>query len=213
MLSCVKTAEKYLANISAFSLSSVTVTSFPCSSFAFVSPIPPRFSLLDLTYFQNSRTQPTSRDLLLNFGTVSRSPERLKLEISNLVSRSTTGSTIEKVQNQVTYVKSLRHVRPTFKFWDCLHISGTAEAKNFKLCAQIDHREYYRKHTKLGQNRCGLCHLTHFYYIQPSKVVGLNPQNSPSTRKLTTPYAYLIIISVIKQQISILKKLEFYNKV
>ena len=30
LLSCVKTAEKYLANISAFSLSSVTVTSFPC---------------------------------------------------------------------------------------------------------------------------------------------------------------------------------------
>ena len=44
-------------------------------------------------------TQPTSRDLLFNFWTVSRSPERLKLEISNLVSRLTTGSTIEKMQN------------------------------------------------------------------------------------------------------------------
>ena len=41
-------------------------------------------------------TPPTSCDLLLNFGTASISPERLKLETSNLVARLTITSTIEK---------------------------------------------------------------------------------------------------------------------
>jgi len=44
-------------------------------------------------------TQPTSRDLLLNFGTASISFEWLKLETSNLVPRLTGWSTIEKMQN------------------------------------------------------------------------------------------------------------------
>ena len=44
-------------------------------------------------------TQPRSRDLLLNFGTASISPERLKLETSNLVPRLITRSTVENIQN------------------------------------------------------------------------------------------------------------------
>jgi len=52
-LSRVNTAEKYLANTSAYPLSSVTFTSLPKSSFPFMSPIPPWFCRLDLTYFQN----------------------------------------------------------------------------------------------------------------------------------------------------------------
>ena len=36
----------------------------------------------------------------------------------------------------VAYVKW-----PTFKFRDCLHISGTAEARNFKFGMQLDHKE------------------------------------------------------------------------
>ena len=44
-------------------------------------------------------TQPTSCDLLFNFGTAFISPERLKLETSNYVPRLITGSTIENIQN------------------------------------------------------------------------------------------------------------------
>ena len=44
-------------------------------------------------------TQPTSRDLLLNFGTASISPERLKLETSHLVPGLITWSTMENIQN------------------------------------------------------------------------------------------------------------------
>ena len=44
-------------------------------------------------------TQPTSRDLLLNFGTASISPERLKPETSILVPILAAWSTSEEMQN------------------------------------------------------------------------------------------------------------------
>ena len=34
---------------------------------------------------------------------------------------------------------------PTFKFWDPLYISATAEATNVKFGVQNDYKEYYRK--------------------------------------------------------------------
>ena len=42
----------------------------------------------------------------------------------------------------------------------CLHISGIAEARNFKFGAQIDHTEYYRENSKLGHTGTQVTLLT-----------------------------------------------------
>ena len=48
----------------------------------------------------------------------------------------------------VSYTAGFMHYGP---FWDCLDISGTAEARNFKFGAQIENAECYGKNAKLGQ--------------------------------------------------------------
>jgi len=42
---------------------------------------------------------------------------------------------------------------PTFKFWDCLYISGTTEARKFTFWARIDNKEYYGTKCKTRSNR------------------------------------------------------------
>ena len=76
-----------------------------------------------------------------NFGTPSISRERLKLKASNLACRLATGG--HKRNNAKLGQKgTIRgHVTYFLKFWDPLHISETAEARNFKFGTQIGHWE------------------------------------------------------------------------
>jgi len=41
------------------------------------------------------------------------------------------------------------HVTYFFKFWDLFHVSGTAEARNFKFGTQIGHWEVQMKKCKI----------------------------------------------------------------
>jgi len=82
-----------------------------------------------------------SRDPLLEFWDPQISPERLKLETSNLAQRWTAVSTNEKMQNWV----KRGHVGsrdPLLDFWDPPNISGMNEASNFKFGSEMDGSEY-----------------------------------------------------------------------
>jgi len=79
-----------------------------------------------------------SRDLLLRFRDPSISREQLKLETSNFAHRLTTGGLNEK--NAKLGQKGPEGVTwPTFRILGPLHISGSAEARNFKFGMQIGH--------------------------------------------------------------------------
>ena len=92
---------------------------------------------------------PRSRNLLLNFGTLSISLEWLKLETSNLVCRMTTRSSTKKCKIKGQRGRGLGHV-PTFKFRDPLCISGMAKARNVKFGVQNDYKEFYQKMQNQG---------------------------------------------------------------
>jgi len=77
----------------------------------------------------------------LKFWDPSISRERLKLETSNLAHRLATGGPNEK-KCKIRSKWVLKGSRDLlFEFWDPLHISGTAEDRNFKFGTQIGHWE------------------------------------------------------------------------
>ena len=77
-----------------------------------------------------------------NFGTPLISPERLKLETSNLAQKWTAVSTDEKKAKLGQKGVMWRSRDPLLEFWDPPNISGMNEARNFKFGTEVDGSKY-----------------------------------------------------------------------